>query len=96
MVAVGFAIGYFAYRFILPIAGSLTALILALVLPIIWWLFASGSVAEAINAIIPIGIAPVESRDFGGFMLAILLQQQRHQAHAKMDASRIERDGLTN
>ncbi len=73
MVAAGFAIGYFAYKFALPVAGSLAAIILAIALPILWWLFAAGSVADAINAIIPIGIAPVESRDFGGFMLAILL-----------------------
>ena len=73
MVAAGFAIGYFAYKFALPVAGSLAAIILAIALPILWWLFAAGSVADAINAIIPVGIAPVESRDFGGFMLAILL-----------------------
>ncbi|WP_170403650.1 amino acid ABC transporter permease [Ruegeria arenilitoris] len=73
MVAAGFAIGYLAYKFVLPVAGSLTAMILAAALPILWWLFASGSVADAINSVIPIGIAPVESRDFGGFMLAILL-----------------------
>ena len=73
MVAAGFAIGYFAYKLAHPIAGSLTAIIVAIVLPLLWWLFASGSVADAINSVIPIGIASVESRDFGGFMLAILL-----------------------
>lgn len=73
MVAAGFAIGYFAYKFVLPVAGSLAAMILAVALPILWWLLAAGSVADAINSVIPIGIASVESRDFGGFMLAILL-----------------------
>ncbi len=73
MVAAGFAIGYIAYRLVLPAAGSLTALILAIVLPILWWLFAAGPVADNIDAALPIGIAAVESRDFGGFMLAILL-----------------------
>ena len=71
--AAGFAIGYFAYRILEPMMGALTAFIIAVVLPVIWWLFLAGAVAEAIGAILPIGIEPVQSRDFGGFMLSILI-----------------------
>ncbi|MGX9353056.1 amino acid ABC transporter permease [Shimia sp. W99] len=73
MVAAGFAIGYLGYRILLPIAGGLVAIIAAFALPIIWWLFLAGGVAGAIDSVIPIGIEAVESRKFGGFMLAVLL-----------------------
>ncbi|WP_372571688.1 amino acid ABC transporter permease [Ruegeria jejuensis] len=73
MAAAGFGIGYLAYRFLLPVAGGLTALIAAFLLPVLWWLFLAGPVAGAINSVIPIGIASVESREFGGYMLALLL-----------------------
>lgn len=71
--AAGFAIGYIAYRILEPMVGALTAFIVAVILPIIWWLFLAGTVAEAIGSILPIGLEPVQSRDFGGFMLSILI-----------------------
>ncbi|WP_197916621.1 amino acid ABC transporter permease [Thiosulfatihalobacter marinus] len=73
MAAAGFGIGYLAYRVLVPVAGSLVAVIGAVVLPILWWFALAGTVAGAIQGIIPIGIESVESRQFGGFMLAVLL-----------------------
>lgn len=73
MAAAGFAIGYGAFRLIEPIAGSLAAIVSAFALPIIWWLFLAGPVAAGLYSVLPIGIEAVESRQFGGFMLAILL-----------------------
>ncbi len=73
MVAAGLGIGYLGYRFLSPVIGALGGVILAILLPVIWWMFLSGAVAGAIDSVIPIGIAEVESRKFGGLMLAVLL-----------------------
>lgn len=73
MAAAGFAIGYLGYRVLAPIAGSLVGVIAAFVLPILWWLFLSGTASETLHSILPIGIEAVESRKFGGFMLAVML-----------------------
>ncbi|MEX0285189.1 MAG: amino acid ABC transporter permease [Paracoccaceae bacterium] len=73
MVAAGLGIGYLAYRFLTPIVGGIGGVVAAILLPVIWWLFLSGAVAGAIDSVIPIGIAEVESRKFGGFMLSVLI-----------------------
>ncbi len=73
MVAAGLGIGYVAYRLLEAPIGSLGALIVAVVLPLLWWLFAIGPVAAALHSVVPIGIPAVESRAFGGYMLAIVL-----------------------
>ncbi len=72
-VAAGFVIGYTAYRVIEPVAGSLAAFIAATALPVLWWLFLAGPVATGLHSVLPIGIEAVDSRQFGGFMLAVLL-----------------------
>ncbi|MBV7408148.1 amino acid ABC transporter permease [Maritimibacter sp. DP1N21-5] len=71
MVAGGLLIGYLAFRFLSPVIGSLGGTLAAILLPILWWLFAVGPVAEALHSILPIGIQGVESRLFGGFMLSV-------------------------
>ncbi|MBR9843705.1 MAG: amino acid ABC transporter permease [Rhodobacteraceae bacterium] len=73
MVAAGFAIGFFAYRILHDIAGGLVALIAAIVLPIIWWMFLASVVATGLESIISISLPEVDSRKFGGFMLSILI-----------------------
>ncbi len=73
LVAAGFGIGYLAFVLISPRLGALSALIAAVVLPLLWWLFAVGPVSGALSSVLDIGIAPVQSRDFGGYMLAIVL-----------------------
>jgi general L-amino acid transport system permease protein len=72
-VAAGFAIGYFAFVFAERSIGSLVAIIAAVALPVIWWLFLSGPVAEALTSVLDISLPRVESREFGGYMLALLL-----------------------
>ncbi|MBO9398088.1 amino acid ABC transporter permease [Shimia sp. R9_1] len=73
MAAAGFGIGYLAYRILAPIAGELVAIIAAIAVPVIWWLFLAGSVAAGLESVISISIPEVESRKFGGFMLSILI-----------------------
>ncbi len=72
-IAVGFVIGFFANRYLSDVFGSLGGIIAGVALALIWWLFLSGSVADVLSGIIPIGIEPVASRDFGGFMLSITI-----------------------
>ena len=73
MVALGLVIGYLAFRAIAPRFGDLSAIIAAIVLPVLWWILLVGPVAGAIDAVLPIGIEPVQSRQFGGYMLALVL-----------------------
>ncbi|MFD0980389.1 amino acid ABC transporter permease [Tropicimonas aquimaris] len=73
MAALGFVIGYLASRHLAPVLGNLAATILAFVLPVIWWIFLSGPVADGIASILPLAIQSVESRAFGGYMLSITI-----------------------
>ena len=73
MTAAGFVIAYFTYRIVSKAFGGLVGFIAAAVLPIIWWLFVSGLVVGVFDSILPIGIEPVISRNFGGFMLSITI-----------------------
>jgi len=71
--AFGFVIGWLAYRLLAPVIGGLGALIIAIIAPVIWWLFLVGPVAGGLNTILPVGLEPVESRYFGGLLLSITI-----------------------
>ncbi len=73
VVALGFVIGYFVYRVVTEAAGELIALIAGVAAALIWWMVLSGVVVSGLDSVLPIGIEAVESRKFGGFMLAVLL-----------------------
>ncbi len=73
LVAAGFAVGYLVHKFAEPVLGGLAAIILAVVATILWWLFLVGPIGGALGSAIPIGIEPVESRQFGGFMLSVMI-----------------------
>ncbi len=68
--ALGFVVGFFAFRFLAPVVGSLAGLIIAVVAALIWWLFLTTGFAGLMQSIIPVGLEHVESRNFGGFMLS--------------------------
>lgn len=71
--ALGFVIGWGAYTVVSKQLSGLFGLILGILSTLVWWLFLSGYFVGALDSILPIGIATVESRQFGGFMLALLL-----------------------
>ncbi len=71
--ALGFVIAWLSYRPLAAALGNLVALILSVVIAIVWWLFLMGPFAGAMDAILPIGLEVVESRNFGGFMLSITI-----------------------
>jgi len=69
----GFAIGYYANKFLKDVIGELVAMIIAVLVTIIWWLYGVSLVSEALASVIPIGITAVKSSDFGGLMLSITI-----------------------
>ena len=71
-VALGFVIGYAVLRATHSFSTILSAG-LTIVLPILYWLFAAFPLADALGAAAPVEIAAVASRDFGGFMISIVI-----------------------
>ena len=69
----GFVIGYYVSVAVSNATTSLVGLIAGVAAAIIWWLFLMGPIGDVMSGILPIGIEAVQSRKFGGFMLAILL-----------------------
>ena len=69
----GFVIGYYVYKFVAAAMSDLTGIIAAVVVALIWWFFLSGYVTDMLSSAAPIGIEPVISRNFGGFMLSITI-----------------------
>lgn len=72
-IVFGFVIAGLSVKYLTDIIGSLGAVIAAIVLPIVWWIVLTGPVVSTLHGIIPIGIEPVESAKFGGFMLSIII-----------------------
>jgi general L-amino acid transport system permease protein len=72
-VALGFVIGAIAFRILVGAAGTIAAVIGAILIPIIYWMFLAGTVSSVLSNILPIGIDSVESKQLGGFMLAIII-----------------------
>ncbi|MCP3969857.1 MAG: amino acid ABC transporter permease [Rhodobacteraceae bacterium] len=73
LVAAGLAIGFFTHKYLEPLAGGLAALVAAVVAAVIWWLFLMGPISGVLDSVLPIGIESVVSRNFGGFMLSIMI-----------------------
>lgn len=71
--AAGLVIGFFVYRLLSASVSGLLGLIGGVVAALIWWLLLSGLAVYALDSILGIGLEPVESRKFGGFMLSITI-----------------------
>ncbi len=71
--ALGFILGYFAFILVNDRGGTILAAIAAVVVPVLWWLFGAGPFADLVQSLIPISLADVESRQFGGFMLSVTI-----------------------
>lgn len=69
----GFVLGYMAFALVEKAVGNLAGVIAAIVVPVLWWLFLAGTAADAVQSIIPLGIEPIESAKFGGFMLSVTI-----------------------
>ncbi len=73
VAALGFVTGYVVYRAVSEIAGSLLAVVATVVAALFWWFVLAAPAAALLSDIVPLTIETVESRKFGGFMLALLL-----------------------
>jgi len=69
----GFAVLLVAYRLLVVPLGVVLAASIGVVLAILWWLFLDAPVAEGLTALAPIGLEPVASDRFGGFLLALTI-----------------------
>ena len=69
----GFVVMALAYRVLLAPLGVTMAASLGVLAACLWWLFAEGPVTEQLTHWLPIGLRSVDSDEFGGFMLAIII-----------------------
>ncbi|MAY31593.1 MAG: amino acid ABC transporter permease [Rhodovulum sp.] len=72
MVLAGFVLGSVAFRFGGQV-NAIIAVLAAILVPVLFWLFLAGPIAGALSNLMPIGITNVESKDMGGFMLATII-----------------------
>jgi general L-amino acid transport system permease protein len=72
-ILLAFVIGWAIYKFAGPILGALGTPLAALIVPILYLIFASGYVADGLAFVAPIGLEPVQSSAFGGFLLAFVI-----------------------
>jgi general L-amino acid transport system permease protein len=73
LVAAGFGIGYAVQRFATPVIGSLGGVIATILVPILYWVLLVGPLSNLLGNILPIGITAIQSNQFGGFMLALII-----------------------
>jgi general L-amino acid transport system permease protein len=69
----GFGVLYAVFRLASPVIGLPTAAGAGVVAAVIWWLFAHGPLVGLLDSFVTIGIMPVKSDQFGGFLLATVI-----------------------
>jgi len=69
----GFVVLMVAYRLLVARLGVVTAASIGVVLAILWWLFLDVPVSSGLTSLAPIGLEPVASDRFGGFLLALTI-----------------------
>jgi len=69
----GFVVLMLAYRLLVDRIGVAPAASVGVVLMLLWWLFIDVPVADALKSMLPVGLDPVASDRFGGFLLAITI-----------------------
>ena len=72
MVALGFVAAAMAFR-VLASVNMIVATLGALATAIVWWLLLTPIVAGALSDIAPIGLEFIPSKQFGGFMLSVVI-----------------------
>ncbi len=73
VAVMGFGVMALAYRALILVMGVSVAGSLAFLAACLWWLFLDIPVEGALNAILPMGLEPVSSNVFGGFLLAFVI-----------------------
>ncbi len=72
-VALGFVLGWAVLSYGTALIGRLGATIAAILVPILYWLFAAGPISAALGSVAPIGLEAISSDEFGGFLLALVI-----------------------
>lgn len=72
MVLAGFVLATVAFR-IGEEVSEIVAVLAAVLVPVLFWLFLAGPIADALSNLVPIGITKVESKEMGGFLLATII-----------------------
>ena len=71
-VMAGFTIWY-GVTVALAAKSAILSMLAGAVAAMLWWLLLAGTVADTVQSVIPLDIRQVPSRDFGGFMLSIII-----------------------
>lgn len=61
------------YRLALPLTGVTPAAAVAALGAVLWWLYAAAPFSGALASALPLTLRPVESDEFGGFLLALTI-----------------------
>lgn len=69
----GFAVLYAVFRLASPVIGLAPAAGAGIVAAVLWWLYLDDSLVAILRGIIPIGLQSINSDQFGGFLLAIVI-----------------------
>ncbi len=69
----GFGVGYLCARAVHRFDSALLAAIAAAAGTLIWWFLLARPAADALAELLPLRLLPVDSKQFGGFMLSIVI-----------------------
>ena len=69
----GFGVLYLVFRFASPFIGLAPAAGAGIVAAVLWWLYLQAPVASGVHSVIPLGLQSINSDQFGGFLLAIVI-----------------------
>ena len=69
----GFVVLMMTYRLLVARLGVVVAASIGVVLAILWWMLLDAPVAAGLTSMAPIGLEPVASDRFGGFLLALTI-----------------------
>jgi len=72
MIAVGFGVAFVVLK-VLARFGIILGIAAGMLAAVLFWIFLTGPIDDRLTSILPIALDPVESRSFGGFLLAITL-----------------------
>ncbi|WP_370206974.1 amino acid ABC transporter permease [Pararhodobacter marinus] len=72
VAAMGFGVGYLALR-LLGSFGTLIQTGGAVIAALVWWILLAAPIIDVLSTALPIGIEAVPSREFGGFMISIII-----------------------
>ena len=73
VAALGFALAWIGLSVVAQRYGQLIGVLVAIALPVLFWLFLAGPLIRDLARLVPIGLVRVPSDDFGGFLLSFII-----------------------